>query len=75
MYVCILDVTMVTEMSTGDTFYELIQTQHLINPHSVVICDNCSIHHCGEVITNLNLTMKSELKSMETFDTETALLA
>lgn len=52
---------MVTETSSGDTFYKFVQTHlipHLmpfngINPHSVVILDNCSIHHCSEVITSL----------------------
>ena len=62
MSICgILDVKMVTETSTGDTFYEFVQTHlipHLlpfngINPHSVVILDNCLIHHCSEVITSL----------------------
>ena len=41
----------------GDTFYEFVQTHllpHLmpfngINPHSVVILDNCAIHHIAEI--------------------------
>ncbi len=57
----ILDVQMVTETSNGDTFYEFVQTHlipHLmpfngVNPHSIVILDNCSIHHCIEVVTSL----------------------
>ena len=57
----ILDVKTHKETSTGDTFYEFIHT-HLIphlcpfdgfSSHSVVILDNCSIHHCREVIGSL----------------------
>ena len=49
------------DMSDGDIFYEFVQA-HLIpqlmpfngiNPHSVVVMDNCSIHHCAEVVTTL----------------------
>ena len=57
----VLDVKTHKETSTGDIFYDFIQS-HLI-PHlcpfdgfssnSVVILDNCSIHHCGEVVTSL----------------------
>ena len=57
----ILDVKMVSETSDGDTFYDFVQTNlpHLmpfngVNPHSIVILDNCSIHHCNEVMTSLN---------------------
>ena len=57
----ILDVKMVTETSNGDTFYEFVQTHlipHLmpfngVNPYSVVILDNCTIHHCVEVTASL----------------------
>ena len=50
----ILDVKTHKETSNGDIFYDFVQT-HLIphflpfngiNPHSVVVLDNCSIHHC-----------------------------
>lgn len=57
----ILDVKMVTETSNADTFYDFVQTHlipHLlpfngVNPHSVVILDNCTIHHSIEVTTSL----------------------
>ena len=57
----ILDVKTHKETTNGDIFYDFIQT-HLI-PHlcpfnghssrSVVILDNCSIHHCVEVVATL----------------------
>lgn len=57
----ILDVKTHKETSNGDTFYDFIHT-HLI-PHlcpfdghssrSVVVLDNCSIHHCAEVVASL----------------------
>ena len=58
----IIDVKLVTESSDGDTFYDFVQTHlipHLqpfngVNPHSVVILDNCSIHHCPEVVSSLH---------------------
>lgn len=58
----LIDVTMSRESSTGDVFYDFVQTHlipHLmpfngINSHSVVILDNCSIHHCSEVVSSLN---------------------
>ena len=42
----------------GDAFYNFVQTNllpHLMpfngtNPHSVVILDNCSIHHIGGIV-------------------------
>ena len=57
----VLDVKMIRTTSDGDIFYDFIQTcliPHLmpfngINPHSVVILDNCSIHHCAEVVSTL----------------------
>ena len=60
----ILDVKTHKERSTGDIFYEFIHS-HLIphlcpfdgfSPHSVVILDNCSVHHCQEVIGSLRDT-------------------
>ena len=57
----ILDVKTHKEKSNGDTFYDFIHT-HLI-PHlcpfdehssrSVVVLDNCSIHHLAEVVASL----------------------
>ena len=57
----LLDVKTHKETSNGDIFYDFIHT-HLI-PHlcpfdghssrSVVVLDNCSIHHCTEVIASL----------------------
>ena len=53
----ILDVKVVKGTSNGDTFYDFLHT-HLLpyllpfdgrNPHSVVVLDNCSIHHISEV--------------------------
>ena len=53
----ILDVKVVTGTSNGDTFYDFMHS-HLLpqllpfdgrNPHSVVVLDNCSIHHISEV--------------------------
>jgi transposase len=57
----ILDVKTVTETTNGDTFYDFVQTHlipHLlpfngVNPHSVVVLDNCAIHHCTEVVATL----------------------
>ena len=57
----ILDVKAHKETSNGDIFYEFIHT-HLLphlcpfdgqNSNSVVILDNCSIHHCREVMSAL----------------------
>ena len=53
----VLDVKIVKGTSNGDTFYEFLHSNllpHLIpfdgsNPHSVVVLDNCSIHHITEV--------------------------
>ena len=53
----ILDVKVVTGTSNGDTFYDFMHG-HLLpqllpfdgrNSHSVVVLDNCSIHHISEV--------------------------
>ena len=56
----ILDVKTVKGTSNGDTFYDFVQAYllpHLmpygVNPHSVVILDNCAIHHVAEVMTML----------------------
>ena len=53
----ILDVKTVQGTSNGETFYDFVQTHllpHLmpyngVNPHSVVVLDNCAIHHVAEV--------------------------
>jgi len=53
----ILDVKVVKGTSNGDTFYDFLHSHllpHLLpfdgrNPHSVVVLDNCSIHHISKV--------------------------
>ena len=53
----LLDVKTVKGTSNGDTFYDFVQENvlpHLmpfdgVNPHSVVVLDNCAIHHITEV--------------------------
>ena len=53
----LLDVQTIIGTSDGDTFYKFVHTHllpHLMpfngtNPHSIVILDNCSIHHVPEV--------------------------
>lgn len=56
-----LDVKTVKGNTDGDIFYEFVQT-HLLpilqpyngsNPHSVMIMDNCSIHHVPEVVKSI----------------------
>ena len=52
----LLDVKIIKD---GDTFYDFLQTHvlpHLMpfngqNPHSVVVMDNCSIHHLEGIAT------------------------
>ena len=53
----LLDVKTVKGTTDGDAFYDFVQT-HLIphimpyngtNPHSVVVLDNCAVHHIREV--------------------------
>ena len=57
----LLDVKTFKGTSDGDQFYDFLQ-QHLIqytmpyngvNPHSVVVLDNCAIHHVSEVTSTL----------------------
>ena len=57
----LLDVKTVRGTTNGDTFYEFVQT-HLLpylmpfdgrNPQSVVVMDNCTIHHVQEVVTSI----------------------
>ena len=45
----LLDVKTVRGTSDGDTFYDFLMPFNGKNPHSVVILDNCSIHHTPEV--------------------------
>ena len=57
----LLDVQMFRGTSNGDIFNDFIQAQlipHImpyngVNSHSVVILDNCSIHHVPEVIKSI----------------------
>ena len=54
----ILDVLITSGTVNGDIFYEFarrnlipqLQPFNGINPHSVVIMDNCSIHHVSEIV-------------------------
>ena len=54
----VLDVRIIRGTSDGDVFYDFVRSHlisHLmpfngINPHSVVVLDNCSIHRCVEVM-------------------------
>ena len=57
----LLDVKTLKGTSDGDTFYSFVHTRLLpqlmpyngTNPHSVVIMDNCSIHHVPEVVKSI----------------------
>ena len=57
----ILDVKTVRGTTDGDDFYFFVQTHllpHLqpfncVNPHSVVILDNASVHHVPEVVQSI----------------------
>ncbi len=57
----LLDVKTVKGTSDGDEFYSFVQTHllpHLlpydgVNPHSIVVLDNCSIHHVSEVVKSI----------------------
>ena len=48
----------VTGSVNGEVFYDFVQTAllpHLMpfdgkNPHSVIVMDNCSIHHVSEIV-------------------------
>ncbi len=54
----ILDVKVTSGTTNGDTFYDFTQNNILpqlqpfsgINPHSIIIMDNCSIHHVQEIV-------------------------
>ena len=57
----LIDVKIVIGTTDGDGFYDYIQKYLLpqlmpfngINPHSVVIMDNCTIHHVPEVVRSI----------------------
>lgn len=57
----LLDVKVLVGTTDGDSFYDYIQKYllpHLmpfngVNPHSVVIMDNCSVHHVPEVAQSI----------------------
>lgn len=57
----LVDVKTIHGTANGEVFYRFIQTHllpHLlpyngINPHSVVVLDNCSIHHITEVVKSI----------------------
>ena len=52
----LLDVTVVKGVTNGETFYRFIEECPQLlpfngnNPHRVVIMDNYSIHHIGEIV-------------------------
>ena len=58
----VLDVMTVQGTTDGSTFYKFIQTHllpHLMpfngsNPHSVVVMDNCAIHHVDSIVSSIN---------------------
>ena len=60
-YSGLLDVKTVRGTTDGDEFYLFVQTNllpHLlpfngINSHSIVVMDNCSIHHVNEVVQSI----------------------
>ena len=57
----LLDVETIKHTGDGDAFYDFVQCHlipHLmpfngINPHSIVILDNCAIHHVTEVVQSI----------------------
>ena len=57
----LLDVMTVKGTTNGDDFYRFVQAYllpHLmpfngVNPHSVVVLDNCSIHHVAEITRSI----------------------
>ena len=55
----LFDVSIVKGTTDGDTFYDFVQ-EHLlphilpfdgVNPQSVLVMDNCSIHHIQEAVS------------------------
>ena len=59
---CILDLKIIRGNVTGEIFLDFINTvllQHLMtfngyNPNSVIIMDNCSVHHVHGVVKSLH---------------------
>ena len=59
----LLDVDVITGTSNRDSFYDFIHMHLLpqllpfdgLNPHSVVVMDNCSIHHIEEIRTIIHV--------------------
>ena len=59
----LLDIDVATGISDRDSFYDFIHTHLLqqllpfdgLNPHSVVVMDNCSIHHIEEIRTIIHV--------------------
>lgn len=54
----LLDVKTHTGTVDGEIFYKFVQTHLLMpyngtNPHSVVVLDNCSIHHIDVVVKSI----------------------
>ncbi len=57
----LLDILIVHGTTEGSTFYKFIQTHllpHLMpfngsNPHSVVVMDNCAIHHVDSIVKSI----------------------
>ena len=57
----LLDVKFIVGTTDGDTFYDFVQKcllPHLmpfngVNPHSVVVMDNCTVHHVPEVVRSI----------------------
>ena len=57
----LLDIKIIKGTANGDTFYSFVQTHllpHLLpfngtNSHSVVVLDNCSIHHIEESVKSI----------------------
>ena len=55
----LIDVSNVKGTTDGDTFYDFVQKHLLpqllpfngINPRSVVVMDNCSVHHIEETVS------------------------
>lgn len=55
----LLDISVVKGAVNGNKFYDFVQKYLLpqlmpyndVNPHSVVVLDNCSIHHVEEITT------------------------
>ena len=54
----IIDVTVHKATTNGDTFYDFVTSILLpnlqpfkgINPHSIVVMENCAIHHVAEIV-------------------------